>query len=171
MTIVETGRFKSRRDILKLNVVDWNRLINYWDNIDEAVEAISSCLIGIADYSIIECDMNAAPQRDDWPGWNHVGTHEQMGYLFWNWFHWKKKGIIHFSDSPDFSGKLILPNYPATKFYGDIGLVSAPTFIRTLKIMDANEIWITVVDSHTQIVIEPQVSIRQLWMDLFKDIK
>lgn len=162
--IIEQGEITSSSDLLKLKVVDWNRLIDYWDSIPEAADSIASWLIVTrAHYSILRCDMHVAPKRDDWPGWNHVGGHPEMGQLFWNHFHWKNTGKLYFSDSPDFHGELQFPDQTSAKFYGDVGLVSAPTFMRSIKMLNEHDVWITVVDAETQIMIEPLGSIRQLW--------
>jgi len=161
--IEESGEIKSARDLMKLEIIDWNRLIGYWKNIPEAAESLASWLIeSESQYSIIKCRMDDAPERDDWPGWKHIGHHPEIGQVFWNWFHYHQKGEIHFSDSPDFFGKLRLGDWPERTFFGDIGLVSAPTFSRTIRALRAHDVWITVVDTETQIMIEPMYSISQL---------
>lgn len=120
MKVIEEGWIQSKEDLLKLDIVDWNRLIDYWDNTREALESISSWLEGHTRYAIVQCSMGKAPQRDDWPGWDHVGNHAQMGRIFWNWFYQKNRGELHLSDSPDFHGILRLPNWPEKRFWGDI---------------------------------------------------
>lgn len=170
--IVETGLIKTAKDLVKLNIVDWNRLNGYWDNPQEAAESISSWLIaGECHYSIYKDDITKAPNRGDWPGWRHVGNHPEMGRLFWNWFHLNKNGTIHFSDSPDFHGTFLSPINPSDEstFYGDIGLVSASTFMHTMRNFSENYMWISVVDHDTQILIEPMFSIRQIWFNWFSE--
>jgi len=110
--------------------------------------------------------LRAAPERDDWPGWKHVGAHELLGKLYWNWFYQRPMGDLHFSDSPDFHGRITFPDSPNRDFWGDIGKVSASTFIGSLKMMDANDLWISVLDERTQVVIEPLVSIKELWLSM-----
>ena len=75
-------------------------------------------------------------------------------------------GDLHFSDSPDFHGRITFPDSPNRDFWGDIGKVSASTFIGSLKMMDANDLWISVLDERTQVVIEPLVSIKELWLSM-----
>lgn len=165
-SIVKSSMFKSSHDLLSLGIIDWSRdiTLSYWDNHDEAIEAIAGWLVGTARYTIVRADMTIAPKRDDWHGKVHVGTHDQLSFLYWNWFHWKKRGTLTFNDSPDFQGTLAgVPGVPDARFWGDSGIVSASTFNRTLKVMDAHDLWISIVDSDTQVVIEPLVSYRQLW--------
>lgn len=168
--VIDRGEFTSENDLLKLPIVDWNRLINYWDNVYDATVSISSWLIASrAHYIIAECNMKSAPKREDWPGWKHIGCHPQIGQLYWNWFHWKQVGTLHFSDSPDFHGVLNRPGMEKAQFYGDVGLVSAPTFMRSIKSLEAHDLWITIVDMETQIIIEPLGSIRQMWHNFMAD--
>src|SRR6266487_3182346 len=169
--ILRRGAFKSEYDLLELDILDWNRLMGYWENTAEAVQAIASWLIDTSIYKVVRCDLTEAPEREDWPGWKHGGNHPEIGKRYWNWFHWKYNqekqfhGELFFSDSPDFRGTLLVPGWPKASFYGDIGKVSPPTFIRTLKCMDAHDIWISIIDEYTQVSIEPVKSIRQLWTD------
>lgn len=171
MTIIEHGEIKSVRDLLKLGIIDWNRLNNYWENADEAASAIVSWLDGSkATYGIVDHDLSAVPDRGDWPGWKHVGLHPEMGKMYWNYFHYSFNGTLHFSDAPDFHGTLQFKDGSTARFYGDIGQVSASTFMHTIRMLDAGDIWISVIDSCTQIIIEPQISVSSLWNNWFSRI-
>lgn len=164
-SIVKTAPFQSEEDLLRLDIIDWDRLHGYWDSSAEAVRAISSWLIGTSIYVVIRCNLYEAPERDDWPGWRHTGRHPEIGRLYWNWFHWRKQGHLFFSDAPDFYGKLQLPDGRLHSFLGDIGRVSPPTFIQAFKSLGAHEFWISVLDPHTQVLIEPLMSICELVAD------
>jgi len=162
--ITEQGWIEESQDLLRLNIIDWSRLNNYWDNPAEAVETIMSWLIaGDTHWAILKHNMEAAPERSDWPGWKHAGLHDQMGKIFWNWFHGApNRGKIYFHDQPDFHGELYMEEN-THRFYGDVGQVSASTFSLTLKLFNANDIWITVLDSQTQVVLEFGNSLREIW--------
>ena len=169
--LLQQGTFKSELDLLALDCIDWNRLMGYWDNTAEALQTAASYLIDTAIYKVIQFDLCEAPERADWPGWRHVGHHPELGKLYWNWFHQMYNeerhynATIFFSDSPDFHGTLTIPGWSKAKFYGDIGKVSAPTFIRTLQKMDAHDIWISVLDTQTMVTIESFISTRELWLN------
>jgi hypothetical protein len=110
-----------------------------------------------------------APERDDWPGWQHAGNHAAIGRLFWNWFHWKKRGTLTFADAPDFSGVLHLVNGQTVSFFGDIGKVSPSTFLHTIKLLEQDDIWISIPTATTQIIIEPLISLRALWHETLQE--
>lgn len=171
MAIIEQGRIRSGRDLLRLGIIDWNRLNNYWDNADEASSAIASWLDGAAAmYGVIDHNLSDAPNRGDWPGWKHIGHHPEMGRMYWNYFYHNHKGTLHFSDSPDFQGTLQFKDGSSARFWGDIGQVSASTFMHTIRMLNTNDIWVSVIDSCTQIIIEPQISISRLWSNWYSMI-
>jgi hypothetical protein len=150
--------------ILALDIIDWNRLNGYWTNPAEALHDIASVLVNGSAYSIWQTAFHLAPARSDWPGWSHPGQHVPIAQLFWNWFFWKKKGTLAFADAPDFSGTLVLQG-KRIRFWGDIGKASPITFLETLKQMDVHDIWIILPDAQTQIVLEANVSFRDLWSE------
>src|SRR6266702_7478194 len=127
MEVIAQKIFKSELDIMKLNIIDWNCLNGSWRNPADAVRTISSWFLGRAVYTIAREDLAEFPERDDWPGWKHVGRHERLGRLYWNAFYGSDMGTITFADEPDFSGTLIFPGYKR-HFWGDIGKVSAQCF-------------------------------------------
>jgi hypothetical protein len=163
MTIVETGHITTQRDLLKLDIIDWQRAQGYWDNTQEAVDTLMSWLVASeTSYTIITCNLQEAPERNDWPGWTHVGNHVPLGKLYWNWFHWKQRGSLTFSDAPDFHGRLRYPDTPERRFYGDIGHVSPSAFSHTFRVLAENDLWISVIDEYTQIILEPSLSVLQI---------
>jgi len=154
MDIVEQGFFTSELDIMKLNIFDWNRLNGSWRNPADALRTISSWFVRNAGYTLAREDLTAFPERDDWPGWKHAGRHERLGRLYWNAFHASEMGMITFSDEPDFHGTLILGDGYESHFWGDVGKVSAQCFAMTQKCMRKGDLWISVLDERTQVIIE-----------------
>jgi hypothetical protein len=157
--------FKSQFDLMALNIVDWNRLNGYWDNPAEALETLSSWFVGTSYYTVVDLDITKAPERDDFPGWEHVGGHERIGKLYWNWFHASLKGKLVFSDSPDFYGEIQIGD-KIQHFWGDIGKVSPFALAQTQKSMDIGDLWISIVSTKQQVVIEPVVSLVNLWGEI-----
>jgi hypothetical protein len=58
------------------------------------------------------------------------------------------------------------PDSGISHFWGDIGKVSAQIFALTQKELGAHDLWISVVDEHTQIIIEPFVNLRDRWASM-----
>jgi hypothetical protein len=169
MKVLKKGRFESSIDLMKLNIIDWNRLNGFWDDPGKALESIASWFIGCATYTVIEYDLRNVPDRDDFPGWDHVGHHENMGRLFWNdFFYHFPDGKLQFADAPDFYG-----SFPPDElgrrapFWGDIGKISASGFTLTQKQMPAHSLWISVVSVNRQVLIEPLYDIQGLFCDRF----
>lgn len=168
LKILEQGLIASQRDILKLNIINWKGLNGYWSNMADALDTISSFFVGQAHYTIIETSLRDAPNRDDFPGWSHVGNHEYYGRLYWNWFHYNHKGELHFSDSPDFYGTLRWDDNKTSCFWGDVGQVSVSAMAHTQKNMDIGDIWISILGENRQVVIEPTVSFIDIWSRHFE---
>lgn len=170
--LIEQKLIESEYDVLRLDIIDWNRS-RPWDHPGDAVRSISSFFINMAHYTIIETDLRTAPQRDDWPGWKHVGNHEYYGRLYWNWFHHNQKGDLHFSDAPDFSGILLTTNGhhlttngPHTcfaRFWGDIGKVSARAFSDAQVQMHIGDLWISIIDEYRQVIVESKADIAKIY--------
>lgn len=152
--VLEQGLIRDEYDILKLDIVDLGRRNGYWKNPADALRYLVTTLAGRAYYSIKQCDLCEAPARDDWPGWEHVGYHEEMGKLYWNWFHARYTGETSFSDSPDFFGHLRFEDGHTAQFWGDIGQVSLSGFAAALNQMSTHDIWISVLNEKKQISIE-----------------
>jgi hypothetical protein len=151
--LIEQNLIESKDDIFKLDIIDWGRC-RPWENPLKALESIASFFIGHAWYTIIELDLREAPERDDWPGWNHVGNHEYYGRLYWNWFHQYQKGDLRFHDAPDFSGTLLRDDGNFSRFWGDIGRVSVRAFSDAQVNMHVEDLWISIVDEYRQVIIE-----------------
>ncbi len=165
--IVRQGIIESEYDLTDLHIIDWCRLGSYWRHAGDAIRAISSWFIWRAMYTGVKGDLCQAPDRDDWPGWKHVGRHEQLGRLYWNYFHWVEMGTLSFHDEPDFSGTLDLENEGQrrqAKFWGDIGKVSAVTFAHVQKQMNKHDLWISIPAYDCQVIIEAADDIQALWM-------
>ena len=147
--IVRQGIIESEYDLTDLHIIDWSRIGGYWRHAGDAIKAVSSWFIWRAMYTVVTCDLRQAPDRADWPGWKHVGRHEEIGRLYWNYFHWAGMGTISFHDEPDFSGTLDLEDEAgqprSAKFWGDVGKVSAVTFAHVQKRMNKGDIWISLL--------------------------
>ena len=92
-------------------------------------------------------------------GWNHAGDHVRVGELYWNHFHYVFDGILHFHDSPDFSGVIRYPDHKPHEpyerdFYGDIGRVSPIAMMDTVQVLHPYTLWISVVNEGRQVIIE-----------------
>ena len=158
--IKSQGYITSKADLFKLDIVQWQRLKSY-ELIDMHVQVAENLLSGSL-YRVLEIRLRDYPIRADWPGWKHAGHHESLGRLYWNFFHATNIGHLSFADMPDFQGTIESPELPCPmNFYGDIGQVSPHVFLETVRRMQAHELWISVQDEMTQVVIEPLVDIRR----------
>src|SRR5438552_951850 len=108
--VIEQGRLSSRKKVATLGCFDWSRFNGYWDESSEAIDCVASWLVGRSTYTLLRTNLCNAPERDDFPGWRHNGNHVEMGKRYWNWFHARYHGTLHFADQPDFGGTFILPN-------------------------------------------------------------
>lgn len=166
MKIREQRMIQSAGDISKLDIINWAHLNGTWGNdVTAPINILNTWIASRAQYTIIECDLKRFPKRIDWPGWQHQGYHEYYGQLYWNMFHTCFKGEIEFSDSPDFSGTVLLRKR-TVHFFGDVGKVSSSTFIFSLFEMNAGDLWISVVSDTTQIVIELMADVRNVYRRL-----
>lgn len=159
--------FTSANDILQLQMIDFSRCNGLWhNNVLHAIQAICPWLVGNAGYSILPVDLEKSPQRADWPGWTHVGNHESLGKLYWNWFfdHVGDRGTLHFVDEPDFYGTIKDPETEEiVTFQGDIGQVAASTFaLEVLPSFNRDCWWVSVLNARRVIVIMPQSDIGLL---------
>jgi hypothetical protein len=130
------------------------------------MRAISNWTIGLFAYTVIEVPLKQYPVRTDWPGWNHVGSHELLGELFWNMFYYRADpgNKLSFSDMPDFHGEFA-PDESGhiARFYGDIGQISASTFlVDVVRQIRAHDLWISVHGDDRQVILEAQRNIGEL---------
>ena len=173
MHIVEQGLLSSIEDIGRLKIMDFSRCNGLWqDNPVRAMNTAKNWMVGTMSYTILQIDMSKYPQRNDWPGWNHVGSHEHLGKMYWNCFFANDdgNGTLKFSDSPDFEGTL-LDEGIERKFYGDIGQVSASTFIiEVLPRMHKGDLWISIPNERTQIILECLVDLDSIIGDKLEEM-
>jgi hypothetical protein len=164
---IEHGLIRSEKDIMRLNIIDWKRH-NPWASPQAAMDTIFSWFNLAAHYTIMDDDMDKYPARDDFPGWKHVGNHVLYAKSYWNWFqyHHGDYGELTFDDSPDFYGQFNFPD-GVKRFWGDIGQCSCGAIARSQKQMDAGDLWISIRESGTQIIIEPTISIRERFQSQF----
>lgn len=154
--IIEQGTIRNADDLCKLHIVDWHRLNGYWDNNPaRVVQLVTSWLMKKATYTIAHIPLRTYPARADWPGWKQGGRQEELGRLFWNSFLATHRGSLTFSDEPDFAGSYLADARPEPfQVYGDIGQVAASTFVFTLAQMSEGDLWISVLDEETQVILE-----------------
>ena len=162
--IVETGIFRSSKDLVRLQIVNWRGLNGSWASYHDARRSISSWLVGLACYTVVEVDMPAAPQQPGWPDWEHIGRHPEIGRLFWNWFHHTqpKGSELSFGDAPDFRGLIRWPDGAVARLWGDVGRVSAQAFALSLMDMGPHDVWLSVCDERRHVAIEPVCDLRAL---------
>ena len=149
-------QFSSPSDVLRADVVDIYRLNGYWSNPGDALDRIFDILSsGSAVYGIYDVpDFDSAPMRDDFPGWSHTGGHEPIGRRLWNWFHQSMPTYkLVLSDSPDFQATTTLEDGAQHFIWGDIGRVSASTFVHTLLQMRPGDLWMSIKDGGAQHVL------------------
>lgn len=162
MEIIRQFTISTASDIMSLDIIDFNRLNGCWSNSGKAIDTILSWFNGAAIATeVIIHNYFDAPKRLDFPGWDHVGGHEKIGRLYWDWFYWNhENGKLNYSDSPDFYGEFD----DGAMFWGDVGRVSASAFAMTQKGMRDHDLWITLKgNGDHQILIEPQVDICELF--------
>ena len=165
MEIISQKLITDPFDIIDAGIIDLHRLNGHWKTSGDALRTIFSWFDRKATLTVAHIPtFHDAPERNDWPGWVHVGNHSAYGKLYWNWFFWNHPGgELHFSDSPDFFG-----NFPkGESFWGDIGIVSASAFALTQKGMRLGDLWISVLDDGTrQVLIEPHYSILETYGEM-----
>jgi hypothetical protein len=156
-TVLDHGIIRSVGDFVRLGVIDWMRYKPYWRSPQQAMQVVSAPFINKMRFLIAQLDLYDYPERNDFPGWKHVGNHEELGLLYWNHFHYVFEGELHFHDQPDFSGVIIHRDGEPTEwpFWGDIGQVSPITLLDTSRALLPHTLWISVLDAQTQVVIEP----------------
>lgn len=162
-TIVDHGIIRDQNDFLKLDIVDWTRYHAHWKNPQACMKRVSAVFINQYAYKIIDLNLLAYPQRNDFPGWRHVGNHEEMGQLYWNHFHHDFPGSeLYFHDSPDFGGVIRYTDqrkdhYPINEFpfSGDIGRVSPIAIIDSMQGRANHCLWISVSSIKRQVILKP----------------
>lgn len=161
VTIVEQGIIRSINDFVRLNIVDWERFSPYWKSEQNAIDVISRSFVNRFYCTIAKVDLLQYPERNDFPGWSHVGDHVSIGKLFWNHFKYCFDGRLVFHDSPDFSGYFYnrKPTPRKHHFRGDIGKVSPIAMKEAATILGPYSMWISVIDEHTQIILEKLIPI------------
>lgn len=168
MEIIDQFLITDPLQLMKLGIIDFHRLNGAWADSEQAIRCIFSWFDHLAVATcIVIPNYHNAPKRNDFPEWKHAGNHPEEGEEYWNWFNWNHEGgELNFSDSPDFWGNF----EDGTEFWGDIGKVSASAFAGTQKQMGAHTLWISVLGyygrdykSSYQVLIEPLVSLRELW--------
>lgn len=153
--VKEHGLIRSAGDISRLGIVDWSKLRPFHNDISLVTDIITGCMGEHASYVVVKVDLREYPKREDWPGWEHIGKHVPIAQLFWNFFHANYTGELYFWDAPDFQGILKPPTLVSpARFWGDIGQVSVSAFIYALRFMNAHDLWISVIDEETLVVIE-----------------
>lgn len=163
--IIEQGIIMSAQDLARFSIINWNRLNGYWgNNPARALGVVDRWLAKRVGYTRARIDMKRFPERSDFPEWEHLGTpHKRLGQLFWNAFRAMEIGELKLADSPDLEGMLFMDGYRNVPFLGDIGEVSASTFIFSMLRLNAGDLWISVPDAFHQIILEPLVNLRDEW--------
>jgi hypothetical protein len=154
--IIEQGTIRTSDDISKLQIINWSRLNGDFDNNPARVmQFITGWLMNKANYTIAHVPLRTYPALATWPGWKQGGRQEELGRLFWNSFLAAGTATLTFSDEPDFEGTILTDARPEPfQVYGDIGKVSASTFTFTLARMSEGDLWISVLDEETQVILE-----------------
>lgn len=153
----EAGFIQSYRDLVRLNIIDWNRYTSHWKNPLHAMEIVGGWVVGFR-YSIVTTSLDEFPIHNDFPEWHHAGgpNHHGLGHDFWNCFQCVFKGEIFYHDQPEISGWVCHPDLTPGKrdFMGDIGLVSPISFLDSTKHMPYPDFWISARDESTLVFLE-----------------
>ena len=160
--VKEQKLITSMDDMVELGIIDWHRVHGCWKSELEGMRVISSWFINNAVATRIECDLRNFPIRADFPEWEHTGLgHIQLARRYWNCYQTlEDAGELYFGDEPDFYGKF----KSGSSFWGDFGKVSASAFsLSACRKLKDGDLWISVLDYKTQIIIEPLESIQALW--------
>ncbi len=62
MPVVEQKLIESERDIMKLDIIDWNRLNGSWANSFDALQTIASWFAHNAYYTVVKHDLRDSHQ-------------------------------------------------------------------------------------------------------------
>lgn len=164
--VLSHSLIRTEQDMFDLNIVDWGRLNGYWRSPAAAAHTLASWFANTSHATLLNIDIRHAPARNDFPRWEHVGGHVDIGRLYWNWFQYMHKGELIFSDSPDFYGTITFDEGDEHHFFGDIGKVSPMALALTQKQMLAGDVWITIRSATRQLLIEPFVSLFGIWSEM-----
>ena len=97
--------------------------------------------------------------------WKHgsgrTKSHNELGmsYAWWALHEASALNELHLSDSPDFSGSMLLPDGvhsspTSARVCGDIGKCTPVALLAGLRTMNFHDVWISVADWQTQVLIE-----------------
>jgi hypothetical protein len=139
--------FKHPAELAALGIIDFRRIYGYWKSEYAAAIYLGGLLVDVASFVIYDVpDFDAHPERDDWPGWSHVGSHPAIGRKMWDSFHHHfPRYKLTFGDQPDFQA--IKEDDEGGHFiWGDIGQVSPHAFALTLNAIRPDDMWISILD-------------------------
>jgi hypothetical protein len=167
MKIREQKKLESLEELMQLNIIDFQRTNGRWDdNISQGIATVANWLINTTVYSLVEIDLTRYPLCGDFPAWTHAGEHEQIGRLYWSFFfsaYGKRSPHLQFSDAPDFRGSYLDNEQVRRNIYGDIGQISVSAFVENvLPNLRLHDLWISVLDSYSQVIVEPLVDLQAL---------
>jgi hypothetical protein len=156
-TVIEEGKFcdLGTYDAIALKLLSLN-VLRVRESYEHGYLRNAACIASLCHYMIVDVSIANCPQQ---PGfdetWEHVGAHQHIGRMYWNWFKMRHpNAVLVFHDSPDFSGRM----GDGTPFAGDINQVGIGTFIRTMANMPRHSLWISVSEKR-QVIIEPLLNI------------
>jgi len=105
-----------------------------------------------------------ADRHGEWRhGFANTLSHNRLG-MSWAWWATEINGQfsnIELGDSPDISGDI-----SGARVWGDVGVCSALALDRAVQHMGTNDIWVTVMNGDTHIVIEALADVADLCDDL-----
>ena len=99
--------------------------------------------------------------KSEYGEWEHKTgkKHNLLGMAFGYWMKETKNIVIELSDSPDFYGEFPIDQ---NKIIGDIGKATFPALLNGLRQLTFHNLWISVLDEKTQVIIEFFFSIEDL---------
>ena len=153
LEIISFKIIEGPKELIELDIIDSRRLGKHWNNAWDMFEAISASLsFNALAFKFKVNDYYSAPIRDDFPGWQHSGRHEEEGRDFWNWFKWKfPQSTVVFGDEPDLYGSF--DKKKKNVWHGDIGEVSPMSFLDVMKCSIPGATWMT-IQGNVHVIIE-----------------
>lgn len=84
VTVIKQELILSEDELVRLNIIDFGRNNGgVFGGPHKAIRVISNHVVRSMVCTITE-DTEEYPERDDFPGWSHVGNHVAVGKKYWN---------------------------------------------------------------------------------------
>jgi hypothetical protein len=162
VSVIEEGKFcdLGTYDAIALKLMSLNVLRVLPGEREQAKLQTAARIASLCSYTVLGVSIKDCPSRPgfDELGWTHVGAHERIGRMYWNWFKTSHpSAVLVFHDSPDFSGRL----EGGIPFVGDINQAGVGAFVMAMTKMPSHSLWISVSEK-AQVIIESLFDISKM---------